>query len=381
MFGKVANARKMITFDCRYPFEYSGGHAPHALNTPSPYELWDLIFEKEKSGLVPKIDKDTIIVFHCEYSQKRAPKMCQFLRDCDRNSNKWPGLHYPNAYVLNRGYKFFFHFIKRLLQCHHLLKAPAQPMEDCIMVSEELQKGADHLEKHLKTENFVEHISELEKLGIDLGDKSSLLVQELMHLTYVPMDLSHFDEECRKQSSEADTKWLKKKMEMDKKKRLQKSMSCNCMLGTKSKKEAPLRPKFGFGTGSTYLLPTIALLQTDDRNEQENQVMKKHSSLRSFFSPKFPGFEDENKIVCENVPTFNNSLSFPISADFSMPDLSITNVEESNAMEMDSPSPFQQKGPAAEETNAVEDFMRIQSSLRATNAKKKRTKRPGYEPY
>lgn len=247
----------MITFDCRYEFEFSGGHLPNAFNTPSPFELWEHIFEKQHPmcSLVAKKEHDTIFVFHCEHSKNRAPNMCSYLRKCDRNSNTYPKLHYPNAYVLHRGYKFFYHWLKRLLQCHHHLKNPNQPMEDCILInSEDLKIESDHLEKNLKNEDFVEQIAELEKLGVDLGDKSNNLIQELRHLSYIPMGHAHYAEECSKQASEADGKW--KQLQTNAKKPMQKSLSCNNL-----KKGSFLKPK----TGSFRFLEAIAANDMDDQ--------------------------------------------------------------------------------------------------------------------
>ncbi len=51
----------------------------------------------------------SIIVFHCEFSQKRGPQLCGKLRELDRQKNidKYPLLCYPEIYVLEGGYKLF----------------------------------------------------------------------------------------------------------------------------------------------------------------------------------------------------------------------------------------------------------------------------------
>ena len=55
-------------------------------------------------------DKRDILVFHCEFSSKRGPDYCAKLRTKDRNVIKdvYPGLHYPEVYLLLKGYKEFW---------------------------------------------------------------------------------------------------------------------------------------------------------------------------------------------------------------------------------------------------------------------------------
>jgi len=48
-----------------------------------------------------------IIIFHCEFSQKRGPRALRALRSLDRQLNVWPNLYYPEVYLLEDGYKNF----------------------------------------------------------------------------------------------------------------------------------------------------------------------------------------------------------------------------------------------------------------------------------
>ncbi|XP_062901199.1 M-phase inducer phosphatase 2 [Mobula hypostoma] len=98
---------RFLLFDCRYPYEYEGGHIKGALNLHMEDEVEDLL----KKPIVP-VDKAkrVIIIFHCEFSSERGPRMCRFLREKDRevNGTDYPKLHYPELYVLKGGYREFF---------------------------------------------------------------------------------------------------------------------------------------------------------------------------------------------------------------------------------------------------------------------------------
>jgi rhodanese-related sulfurtransferase len=54
--------------DCRYPYEYEGGHINGAQNITCVNTIENLFFSRPN-------DKKIVIVFHCEYSVQRAPQM------------------------------------------------------------------------------------------------------------------------------------------------------------------------------------------------------------------------------------------------------------------------------------------------------------------
>ncbi|XP_042307377.1 M-phase inducer phosphatase 3 isoform X3 [Sceloporus undulatus] len=97
---------KFFIIDCRYPYEYHGGHIKGAFNIHRQDDLFDFFLKKPLLPSVPQ--KRLILVFHCEYSSERGPKMCRYLREEDRAMNEYPALHYPELYVLQGGYKDFF---------------------------------------------------------------------------------------------------------------------------------------------------------------------------------------------------------------------------------------------------------------------------------
>ncbi|KAI9353347.1 Rhodanese-like domain-containing protein [Zopfochytrium polystomum] len=98
--GKVDN---FVIIDCRFPYEFEGGHIQGAINVTTTSHLETLFFS-EKRG------QDTAIILHCEFSAQRAPKMALHLRNHDRNVNveQYPKLDYPHIFIVQGGYKEFF---------------------------------------------------------------------------------------------------------------------------------------------------------------------------------------------------------------------------------------------------------------------------------
>ncbi|XP_054846484.1 M-phase inducer phosphatase 2-like isoform X2 [Eublepharis macularius] len=95
-----------VIVDCRYPYEYEGGHIKGAINLPLEKDVEDFLLKKP---IVPfDAAKRVIVVFHCEFSSERGPRMCRFVREKDRACNDYPSLHYPEMYILKGGYKEFF---------------------------------------------------------------------------------------------------------------------------------------------------------------------------------------------------------------------------------------------------------------------------------
>ena len=110
---------KFVIIDCRYPFEYKGGHIKGAVNFYLQDQVKNYLFHGQDN-------KQTVLIFHCEFSQERGPRMFKFVRNHDRSvfQNSYPKLRYPEMYVLFGGYKQFFH------QFRHL----CEPQEYCPML-------------------------------------------------------------------------------------------------------------------------------------------------------------------------------------------------------------------------------------------------------
>ncbi|MCJ1249246.1 cell division cycle 25 [Trapelia coarctata] len=92
-----------LVIDCRFEYEYNGGHIDGAVNFNDKDELATKLFQDPSS-------QKTILIFHCEYSAHRAPIAAKFIRHEDRatNAHQYPKLTYPEAYILDGGYSAFF---------------------------------------------------------------------------------------------------------------------------------------------------------------------------------------------------------------------------------------------------------------------------------
>ena len=110
--GGDAEQCQMIIYDCRYPYEYDGGHILGAVNldvTTAEESLHSVYFEKMGA---PRVCRNVVIVFHCEFSRRRGPMAYHAFRNLDRQFNharrNYPHLCYPEIYLLHGGYKAFF---------------------------------------------------------------------------------------------------------------------------------------------------------------------------------------------------------------------------------------------------------------------------------
>ncbi|XP_033632880.1 M-phase inducer phosphatase 2-like [Asterias rubens] len=125
-FPKV---KEHFILDCRYPYEYKGGHIKGAMNLYTKDLVRNFFLEKpmeEKEGRV--------IIFHCEFSSKRGPDLLRFLRNKDRDANidHYPTLYYPELYILYGGYKAFYENDKTMCEPQTYLPMEHEDYrEDC----------------------------------------------------------------------------------------------------------------------------------------------------------------------------------------------------------------------------------------------------------
>lgn len=107
-----------LVIDCRFEYEYEGGHINEAINYNDKDLLATHLFRANPAtaadGTLPPLPLErggrTLIVLHCEYSAHRAPLMARHIRAEDRavNAEHYPRLSYPELYILDGGYSGFF---------------------------------------------------------------------------------------------------------------------------------------------------------------------------------------------------------------------------------------------------------------------------------
>lgn len=90
----------VILVDCRFKYEYSGGHIISAVNLIKKEQMIDL-YEKYRG-------KKCIFIFHCEFSSERGPTWANAFRDLDRTRHHWPNLEYKDLYIMDGGFREFY---------------------------------------------------------------------------------------------------------------------------------------------------------------------------------------------------------------------------------------------------------------------------------
>nr|XP_022336082.1 M-phase inducer phosphatase-like [Crassostrea virginica] len=99
----------VLIVDCRYPYEYDGGHVPGSINAYRPDDV-QFILDQHQRMRDEAEGKRHIVIFYCEFSSERGPRMCRNVRKADRNHNmdRYPFLNFPELYIMHNGFKAFF---------------------------------------------------------------------------------------------------------------------------------------------------------------------------------------------------------------------------------------------------------------------------------
>ena len=132
--------KNLFIIDCRFAYEYNGGHIRGATNIFDPGVLKLQFFDQEPKDCC-------VIIFHCEFSHNRGPAIAQLFREMDRFINKknHPYVTYPDVYVLEGGYKDFYSKFPDMCDGSY------QPMSDdkfisngsCVKAMAEFKKAYD----------------------------------------------------------------------------------------------------------------------------------------------------------------------------------------------------------------------------------------------
>lgn len=107
--------------DCRFDYEHSGGRIPGAINLNTNEAIEAALLDPNGTeclfGKPPAPSRSgdgqgrkRVLVFHCEFSKKRAPTFAKHLRSKDRSMNGqvYPNIHYPEVYILEGGYAQYY---------------------------------------------------------------------------------------------------------------------------------------------------------------------------------------------------------------------------------------------------------------------------------
>ncbi|XP_066454976.1 M-phase inducer phosphatase 1-B-like [Eleutherodactylus coqui] len=122
--------------DCRYPYEYAGGHIKGAQNLYREDQITEYFLNS------PSLSPGRgVVVFHCEFSSERAPKLCRILRNLDRKANLYPHLYYPELYLLKGGYKEFYETFKPLCEPQGYVKMVHKDFQDQLQQYQKKKKN------------------------------------------------------------------------------------------------------------------------------------------------------------------------------------------------------------------------------------------------
>ncbi|KWU46427.1 Rhodanese-like protein, partial [Rhodotorula sp. JG-1b] len=107
--------KEFLIIDCRFDYEYEGGHIQGAINLSELADIEGRLLNapnppEPSTSETPGPEGKTILIFHCEFSAKRAPTSAKHLRNQDRLRNvaAYPNIYYPEVYILKGGYEAFY---------------------------------------------------------------------------------------------------------------------------------------------------------------------------------------------------------------------------------------------------------------------------------
>lgn len=103
--GPITN---FLVIDCRYPYEYEGGHIRGAVNLWTNEEIMNYLLRDGRFDL--SAGQSTALIFHCEFSAQRGPGQYVNLMEIDSRIMLSQGHKrlFPEMYLLHKGYKAYF---------------------------------------------------------------------------------------------------------------------------------------------------------------------------------------------------------------------------------------------------------------------------------
>lgn len=200
-----------LIIDCRFRYEYNGGHIHDAINVHDKEAVERMFFQggifkggkrdvpvPSESGKpdVNGTSKKVVIVFHCEYSAMRAPAVAKHLREQDRHLNMtyYPALHYPEIYILEGGYaKYHSHSPQHCSGCYVRMDDPIHRSDRQTDLS---QFRTQESSNFARAKSFTYGDSNLFHLGSNSSQPTlnSTLVDTRMKMKRVPAPLQKMKE-------------------------------------------------------------------------------------------------------------------------------------------------------------------------------------------
>lgn len=185
-FDDLHDERYLI--DCRFPYEYEGGHIQSGININTMNELENLLLKK------PVLNRRTIVIFHCEFSSHRAPKMALYLRNQDRmlNYNHYPKLFYPEIYVLKGGYKAFYNEFKTRCIPQHYIPMNHNTFKD------DLRREMTFFKKSWKRCKSFSDVPREKNANVDRNEHSLYCINDSLNQSIQSIDSIHRHDDSQK---------------------------------------------------------------------------------------------------------------------------------------------------------------------------------------
>ncbi|CAI4035515.1 hypothetical protein SMKI_13G1640 [Saccharomyces mikatae IFO 1815] len=127
--------------DCRFEYEYLGGHIKNSINIHSRDDIENEFIHKVLHGDSSNNNNlPTLLIIHCEFSSHRGPSLASHLRNCDRiiNQDHYPKLFYPDILILDGGYKAVFDNFPEL--CYPCQYVGMNSQENLLNCEQEMDK-------------------------------------------------------------------------------------------------------------------------------------------------------------------------------------------------------------------------------------------------